>query len=603
MKLGIRYKLILSQGLGLAFFILLAVISFYSISSYSSIHKTDIDLAHRIEAVGDLQLLLERSLMPPNDYLATGDVRERDEFAAIVMEMATLFEKVTSNRSGPAEEVRIGDDLKKGIIALQQRAMVLLSTENPIGNKAAVKQMKELDASGRLLGKMAEKLHARIRLDMEDHRNQVSRIGDRLITIFSSVAVIFLGGMIFLIFMVRRGISRPLDSLTSAVSIISSGNLEHRVDIKTGDEIETLGREFNMMAKSLSEKKTETREYVEQLERSNYLLDQNILRLYTLYNISKTLSSTVEAEKLLEQIVTEVQHSLSIHRISIMLVDAEHDIIYITAGVGLSNEAKKMTFGMQDSIYGWAAMTGEATTINNPSADSRFHPTDELDDDAGALVIAPFRGRGKVIGLLCAYKLDGEPFDRESFEMLTTISTQLGLTLENARLFDETRQLAITDGMTFLYNYRHFMECLAEEFSRAKRYKRELSLLMIDVDFFKKYNDTYGHQKGDEVLRGLADILKRSVRASDIVARYGGEEFVILLPETENEKALMLAERIRKDVESANLARDGSAPVEKVTVSIGVSTVDAEIKSFDDLMTKADKALYQAKNSGRNRVN
>ena len=138
---------------------------------------------------------------------------------------------------------------------------------------------------------------------------------------------------------------------------------------------------------------------------------------------------------------------------------------------------------------------------------------------------------------------------------------------------------------------------------RAKRYSRALSVIMIDVDHFKKFNDTYGHPKGDEVLRGLAKILKSAVRTSDIVARYGGEEFVILLPETEEAKALILAERIRKDVELTNLTIDKNEPPERVTISLGVSTVDEKVIEYQELIEKADKALYQAKEKGRNRVN
>ncbi len=603
MKLGIRYKLIVVQGLGLAFFILLAALSYYSITSYSSIHNRDIDLAYRMELVADLQLLFERSLMPPNDYLITGDIKEREHFAEIVLDMAKLFEKVMSEENRPEEEVRIGNELRKEIIDHEKMAMLLLSISDPVGNEGSAKLMKGLDANGTLLVKKAEKLHELIRLELEEHSNNVSRIGDRITKLFAVVFFIFLGGMIYLIFMVRRSVSRPLDELTNAASIIAQGDLDYRVDIKTGDEIESLGNEFNTMAKSLKEKSTETREYVNKLERSNYLLDQNILRLYTLYNVSKTLATTVEAEKLLEHIVTEVQQSLKIHRITVMLVDKEHDIITIAAGVGLSSEARAATFRLQDGLYGWAAMTGESSIVTDPSGDPKFVPTEGLDDDASSIIVAPFKSRGKVIGILTAYKLREEPFDRQSFEMLTTIATQLALTIDNARLFEETINLAITDGMTSLYNYRHFKECIADEFTRSKRYKRALSLIMVDVDHFKKFNDTYGHQTGDDVLRGVAKILKQSVRSSDIVARYGGEEFVILLPETGKSDAFILAERVRNGIESADLSVDTSSSFDGVTVSLGVSAIEEGTEDFKELIKKADSALYQAKENGRNRVN
>ncbi|MFQ5353416.1 MAG: HAMP domain-containing protein [Thermodesulfobacteriota bacterium] len=356
MRLGISCKLIFAQGLALVFFILLAVISYYSIASYSSIHNKDIELANRMESVGDLQLLLERSLMPPNDYLISGNPGERDDYAAIVLEMAVLLERVAAPKNVPEEEARTVDELKKGIIDLEQSAMVLLSTENPVGNKEAASLMKELDARVRLLGRKAEKLHTRIRSDMAEHRRYATQIGERLIKLFYLVALVFLGGIIFLVFMVRKGVIAPIHSLKNAVNIIAQGNLDYNVDIRTGDEIEVLGEEFNKMARSLKVKKMESVEHLENLRRTNCLLDQNILRLYTLYNISKTLSSTLEAEKLFDQIVTEVQQSHSIQRISIMMVDNERGLIQIIAGVGFSNEAKKTTFKLQEGLYGWAAM-------------------------------------------------------------------------------------------------------------------------------------------------------------------------------------------------------------------------------------------------------
>ncbi len=177
------------------------------------------------------------------------------------------------------------------------------------------------------------------------------------------------------------------------------------------------------------------------------------------------------------------------------------------------------------------------------------------------------------------------------------------MTLENARLFEETRTLAITDGMTGLYNHRYFLESMGNEFERAKRYKRPLSLLMIDVDFFKNYNDAHGHQKGDEVLKGVAGILKRSVRKSDFVARYGGEEFAVILPETERPMALALAERIRKEVESTGFPGGETQPLGKISISLGAATTDdVTTKGIEELIKTADNRLYQAKEQGRNRV-
>lgn len=163
-------------------------------------------------------------------------------------------------------------------------------------------------------------------------------------------------------------------------------------------------------------------------------------------------------------------------------------------------------------------------------------------------------------------------------------------------------ELSVTDALTGLYNRRYFLERLNSEFSRSKRYNICISLLMLDLDHFKRVNDTYGHQKGDDVLRKTSKILKRNCRAHDIVARFGGEEFIMLLCQTDPDGAFIAAERIRKDVEDYRFTWEGGAPF-KATISIGISSCpDIKINNMNDLIRIADTSLYEAKKQGRNRV-
>jgi len=161
--------------------------------------------------------------------------------------------------------------------------------------------------------------------------------------------------------------------------------------------------------------------------------------------------------------------------------------------------------------------------------------------------------------------------------------------------------LSITDGLTRLYNHRHFQDELARQFGEAARYERPLSLALIDLDFFKKINDTYGHAAGDKVLQDVSAIFAGSVRASDLAARYGGEEFIVMMPETALEDAVQFAEKIRIKVEETPIETEaGTVPV---TVSIGVSSFPfSKLKSPRELVDAADKALYRAKHRGRNQV-
>jgi diguanylate cyclase (GGDEF)-like protein len=165
---------------------------------------------------------------------------------------------------------------------------------------------------------------------------------------------------------------------------------------------------------------------------------------------------------------------------------------------------------------------------------------------------------------------------------------------------EKLRQLAITDGLTGVFNYRYFMELGRREFERVKRYGRRLSLIIADIDHFKKTNDTYGHAVGDGALRVVAQICQRTVRNVDILARIGGEEFAVLLPETALEKAWLVAERLRLSVSRAVMRT--KAGELRLTASLGVGAVEQETKDFEDLLRSVDSALYAAKRNGRDRV-
>lgn len=167
-------------------------------------------------------------------------------------------------------------------------------------------------------------------------------------------------------------------------------------------------------------------------------------------------------------------------------------------------------------------------------------------------------------------------------------------------MYSHTRHLSLTDSLTGLYNRRHLDSTLECEFLRAKRYNNNLSLAVIDIDFFKKVNDTYGHLCGDYILKETAYIIYDTFRKTDIVFRYGGEEFVVLLTETSPENAKIPLERLRCNIENAKFRfKDKNL---NITISIGAASVNEDTESAGQLLDNADKALYEAKNSGRNKL-
>lgn len=171
--------------------------------------------------------------------------------------------------------------------------------------------------------------------------------------------------------------------------------------------------------------------------------------------------------------------------------------------------------------------------------------------------------------------------------------------LENV-LHEELYKLATTDGLTMAYNKRFFMDFFERELSRSRRYKRHLALMLLDIDFFKRINDGYGHLAGDHVLKRVSRLLQSHTRREDVFARYGGEEFALLLPETDRSQALQQAERLRALVENQEIVFEQKQI--RVTLSIGVAVAHADIQKTQELLQEADSYLYHAKNSGRNRV-
>jgi len=196
---------------------------------------------------------------------------------------------------------------------------------------------------------------------------------------------------------------------------------------------------------------------------------------------------------------------------------------------------------------------------------------------------------------------NGKVVTRENAVPISNLASEAGLALEVVSLYDNMKIMAVTDGLTGLFNHREFYQSLRRELDRARRYRHTLSLLMIDVDDFKRFNDRFGHPAGDFALRKIGELLRKAARTTDIIARYGGEEFAVILPESTPGGALMVAERIKSEVAGHNFIQDAHDPVH-LTVSIGIYSSDSGDVSEDQIVSLADEASYIAKKSGKNQV-
>jgi len=271
---------------------------------------------------------------------------------------------------------------------------------------------------------------------------------------------------------------------------------------------------------------------------------------------------------------------------------------------GAGRDVASLRFG--EGLVGRVADRKEPLTLRDGARDPRLSAIETYPRAVSpcALLLVPLVTGGETVGVAQFERDAPGTYSRRDMLRVRSLAGQVAATIANVRLHRDIYTQAITDGLTGLFNRRHMQSALADERLRAQRYGHSLSVIMLDVDGFKSYNDTYGHPQGDVLLKMLAVILREQTREVDIVGRYGGEEFIILLPETPKTEALRTAERLRCAVEAAifpGFADDPEMAVLK-TISLGVATFPADAEEMPALVKQADDALYRAKRGGRNQV-
>lgn len=260
-----------------------------------------------------------------------------------------------------------------------------------------------------------------------------------------------------------------------------------------------------------------------------------------------------------------------------------------------------------EGISGWVVQNGKPVLVKDIEIHPIFGKKPNPKYATKSFVSTPLIYQNRAIGVIHAIDKtsssgDHSIFCEEDVKFLSIIAHYVAIAIENARLFEKKHQLSITDPLTGLYNYRRFQEHLEKEVERARRYSHPLSVIMIDIDHFKNYNDTHGHLKGNDILKGVADTMRENVREVDIVTRCGGEEFATILPDTDIEGGLAVAEKMRGAIEKRPFELEEFQPGGRLTISAGVGSLQRRMKKKDELIDEADKALYQAKKEGRNRV-
>lgn len=335
-------------------------------------------------------------------------------------------------------------------------------------------------------------------------------------------------------------------------------------------------------------------------------------KLTDINEITEAMRSTVNLEHVLKVILVSLTRGFGYDRAFIFLregdPDTNVDVLKGTIGIGVPQELLtvfQVPAANPLEIVGKTA--ADRTTLivrdakKDPRVDKEFATMLDLDEFA----TVPLEAKGYVVGVLVVDRLKkgpGHSITEEDVALLAVFANQAAIAIENAKLYAKIERMSVTDGLTELFNHRNFQEQLNKEWSRSERLKEPLGLIMIDIDNFKHFNDTNGHQMGDKLLKMVSSLIKTTVRKVDIPARYGGEEFAVILPGTDLQGTQALAEKLRQRIEGYPFPNRETQPLGKVSASIGVSALPGKATTPAELVSLADQGLYQAKRTGKNRV-
>lgn len=320
--------------------------------------------------------------------------------------------------------------------------------------------------------------------------------------------------------------------------------------------------------------------------------------------VYKSIASILDREELYETILNKSSELVGAERGSLMILDNKNNMLSVKASKGIKREVvESLKVRVGEGISGSIAARGIPVIVRDieleapPRKNSPVYKTKSF-------ISIPIKLENKVIGVInMSDKLSGAPFSDEDLHLLLSFASYASIALERGAYYsmtEELKMISMTDPLTGLFNRRYFRERLFEEVERVKRHNECFTTFMIDIDNFKGFNDRYGHPGGDEILKGVAHSIRDAVRSMDVVARYGGEEFTVLLPHTDKKDALIIAERIRKGVEEFRPRTDIFK--EWPTISLGIAEFPADSGDIDDLINNADRAMYTAKRTGKNRV-
>ncbi len=347
---------------------------------------------------------------------------------------------------------------------------------------------------------------------------------------------------------------------------------------------------------------SQTMELIHDMTSRDTLRTRQVDRERLVYWISNAVRSSVHIQEVLDLTVEKIGTTLGVSRCLLLrAVDTPDRLVVFEWHQQNTEPVKNLFYSDEGFEFTQAALEKQSPhDLDDPALDthSKYNKTFLRKLGIRSGLIVPLVMRNRVLGVLflqdCVQPRD---WSIDDVSMIGSLADNLSVAIENAELHQERERQAVTDGLTGVANRRSFNENFTREFERARRYGETLSLVMIDLDFLKKINDTYGHQAGDEAIKMIGKMLRQSSRSIDTAARYGGEEFCLLLPNTEIDMAEQLADRLRRLINEEQIEGPG-----RISASLGVASYPLHADNEEALFQRADEALYAAKQGGRNQV-
>ena len=455
----------------------------------------------------------------------------------------------------------------------------------------------------------------------------MTNINSLIATFFTRAAVTMMAAFLigsYIFYRLVSRITKPVEDVLSATNSIAKGNLEYRLHEGSSGEFKQLAKSFNNMMGSLStvysDQIRQERELTiaqeelrfkglleaknKEIESVNKDLEEHNKELSVLLQINQEMSTTLDLNMLFDKVLNSLKDLIECQVVILLMYNPGAEVLEVSHALGIDKEAMvDVTFKLTEGISGETARTRSTNYVADLKIDKRYLSYKKSLTVFGSMLSIPLVTHNKLCGVLNLHKDKIGSFDGDEIALSQAVANQAAIAIENAQLYKQATELSVTDALTGLSNRRHFQDILNREFVLTQRYSAALSIIMIDIDHFKNYNDSNGHLQGDVVLKKVATSLLHNTRGIDLTCRFGGEEFVILLPKTTTQGAMIAAEKLRSVIEKEIFnGEQESQPGGRLTLSLGVASYPVDSNDIQNLLELADRALYKAKEQGRNRV-